>query len=597
MRTNKTDNLDFSELDFDEVRASIVDFLRTKTEFEDFDFQGSAISLLVDALAYTQTYMAVHANMAVAETFLQSARLRSNIVARAKELGYIPYSKRSSEAQLVMRYTGNTRFDLQPVLKRGMVFKSKSRNFVLTEDYIMTRVGQTNDKTPIFETEITVREGRMTEHSLIYTIDHKDQPRRTWRIPDQDIDLDSLKVTTGSGTRQRIWRNGNSAVDIDHDSLYYFVQEDGDGYYVIYFGDDILGKRPRDGVEVTLEYVRTAGLEGNGQLVNGYASPIVDNEDPEGNYSLVYLPETVTRSHSGNNRENTESIRSRAPSFFQAQNRAVTRNDYMALVMNEYNFIEAINVWGGEENQPPQYGVVFIALKPKSGSTISTPLKKEIEDNIRSKYSVLTIQPRVVDAEYIYITVDSTVSYQPHNTNKTKGQIVEMIRDNVQEYFDTELVDFDSTVRYSRLVSVIDDSDTSLIGNVSRVKLMKRLETRVNQITEYTLRFFNELTPGTIESVPFGLNGSEYQFKDHGNGNIALYQNNVISHSRVGKVDYKNGVVNINRHVFAPGSPRVVEFEAKPIAKEDINSVRNGIVTYLRGRHEIELSPKQVKIL
>jgi len=595
--TKKPNNLDFAELDYHGVRKSIVEHLRSISKFEDFDFEAPAISLLVDALAYTQTYMAVHANMAVAETFLQSARLRANIVARAKELGYVAYSKRASEAHFKVRYTGDTLYDLEPKLRRGMSFNSQSRTFVLIEDYFLKRAGETPEGTDIFEADIIAREGRMTTHELIYSLVAPEQPDKHWTIPDKDIDLESLRVTTGSGSNIGIWKNCNQEVSIDPDTLAYYIQEDGDGYYNIYFGDGVLGKQPKAGEKVTLEYLRTSGSEGNGQIVLGHnkESGMIANVGEE--YEFGILSETVIRSHSGNDRENTESIRRNAPRLWQAQKRAVTRNDYMALVMNEFNFIDAVNVWGGEDNIPRQYGVVFIAVKPKSGSTISVPIKKKIEDTIRDKYSVLTIQPRVVDAEYVGIVIDSLISYEPHNTNKTKGQLVEMIRDSMEDYFEVELKDFDSTVRYSRLVSVIDDADISIIGNVSRVHLSKELAPIVGRHHEYRLNYFNEIVPDTIYSTPFNINNVQIEFRDNGKGSIDLYENGLIKRGRVGKVDYENGLITISKYIFGEGSPRVVEFMAKPISKNDIKSVRNGIVLYNRGRHTIQLTPKQEKFI
>ena len=580
--TNKTSNLNFSELDYEEIRSSIVDYLRTKTEFEDFDFQGSAISLLIDALAYTQTYMAVHANMAVGETFLQSARLRSNVVARAKELGYIPHSYRASEAKFKMTYEGPTVDGMQPIAPRGTIFKSSSRNFVLIEDYIFNRVGDQK-----FESEMSAYEGTMITHKFNY---YSGEPPRKWRIPDENVDLHSMRVTTGQGESTLVWRNGNKNIDLAPGSLVYFVQEDGEGYFELYFGDGILGRKPDEAEEVTLEYLKTSGKEANGQLITSPASKSSFLNITDGNYAnLLVDHSSIQRSSGGNNKELTESIRKNAPLFYQTQNRAVTRNDYLYLVKNEYSFIEAVNVWGGQDNVPPFYGVVFIAVKPTSGVNLSAPIRQQIEDTIREKYSVLTITPRVVDTEFVNVHIDTVVSYSPERTNKTSGQLVELIRDQVDAYFNEELMGFDVTMRYSRLVSAIDDSDSSILGNVSIINLSRIFSPVINKVVEYRMNYFNELMPGSIRSREYIVNNIVSQFKDNGQGTISLYENGKIRKARVGTVDYKNGIVVLSKHVFGSSSPSLIEFFANPIPKQDVVSIRNGIIQYAKGNHSIQL--------
>ena len=576
-------NFDFSELDFDEIRQSIIEHLRSKSEFADFDFEGSAISLLIDALAYTQTYMAFNANMAVSETFLQSARLRSNVVAKAKELGYTPNSVKAAESNFVMTYNGSTTDNLPPVARRGTIFVSNNKDFVLADDFTFERLG-----TESFKAQIKALEGQIQTFKFPF---FKGSPPRTWSIPDPNIDLDTLVVTTNESTGVREWTNGNTGINVTDQSNIYFLQEGGNGLFEIYFGDNIIGKLPSEGQEVTLEYVISSGSEGNGQQIETLASSeTIDNVLEPSNLSIPSDQKEI--SHSGQERESLESIRQNAPLSYQAQNRAVTKNDFRAILRREYSFIDAVTIWGGEENVPPLYGTIFISIKPTNNTTISTILKEEIEQKLRQNFMVMSIRPKIVDAEFIDVIITSRVVFNPSQTSRSNSQIVTSIRSEVQNLFDNDLSKFERTLFQSSLLTAIDDADSSIAGNSTSITLSRNIQPIANQIVEYKINYFNELEPNTIRSESFITNNQTLQFRDNGQGELNFYRNDQLSKGRVGVVDYKTGEVKLQRHIFSKADPGIIAFRAKPV-NQDVETKRNGILIYQKGLHEIELEQNE----
>ena len=570
-------NFDFTELDFDGIRQSIIEHLRSKTEFADFDFEGSAISLLIDALAYTQTYMAVHANMAVSETFLQSARLRENVVTKAKELGYLPNSVKAAEANFILTYNGPTSQDLVPIAHRGSIFTSNNKEFVLADDFVFERID-----TEEFQVKLKALEGQLQTFKFKFT---EGSPPHRWTIPDQNIDLDTLVVTTNDPIT-REWVNANKTVDVTNQSRIYFLQEGPSGFFEIYFGDNIIGKLPQEDQEITLEYVVTSGSEGNGQRIQSLASSsTIENILPAGN--LLLPTEYVETSHSGHERESIESIRQNAPLSYQAQNRAVTKTDFIALLQREYSFIDSVAVWGGEENVPPIFGTVFVSIKPTNNTTISTILKEEIEQTLRQKFMVMSIRPKIVDAEFIDVILDSKISYNVGQSTRSNAQIINSAREEVQTLFDNELSTFGETLFKSSLLTAIDSADASIAGNITNITLSRNIKPIANQVAEYTIRYFNKIKPNTVRSEIYVKNNKTFQFKDNGVGNINFYVNDILSKGRIGTVNYDTGEVKLTRHIFSPDDPGLIGLRADPY--DEVETNRNGILVYQKGRHTISL--------
>lgn len=573
MTTSPT-NFNFTELDFDNIRQSIVDYLKSQSEFQDVDFEGSAISYLVDALAYSQTYMAYHANMAVSETFLQSARLRENVVAKAKELGYTPHSFTAAKSSMRVIYdypshdSNNPETEFQ--IPRGTQFNSDTeKTFVTLEDYYLQNDEGTND----YIADIEIFEGELKSFS--HTLS-EGGPGEKIQIPSSNIDLNTLRVSL-DGT-PGFWVQSESIRNLGPNSAVYFVQEGPTGDYELYFGDDIIGKNPGSGQVINVEYLETSGPDGNGAITFEMNSPPSSFSGVGGSFSY----ENVTRSQNGAEREDIESIRHSAPLMYQSQDRGVTKDDYYSVLLNEFGYIEAVNVWGGEENDPPFYGRVFISIKPKTGDRLSAITKRVIEQRVKEKFSVMAITPVVVDADYIFVKPESTVTYIPAKTIQTKGQITGEIKNRVQDFFEANVSQFDDVLRYSRLANVIDETNEAISGNVTRFTLIKKFTPTPNRLVAYQMDFFNELEPGSIKSIPFTQSGSTVSFKDDGSGGITLFINGKSVRARVGTVDYKTGRVMLTRYVFRTSQNFEFSMTATP-TNLDIKSKRNALIRYDSG--------------
>lgn len=575
------ENFNFSELDFNEIRESIVEYLRQQSEFQDIDFEGSAISYLVDALAYSQTYMAYHANMAVSETFLQSARLRANVVGKAKELGYIPHSRTAAKSEMKVTYTYDNHDENNPrtdfLIPRGTQFNSDiDKTFVTLEDYYLSHVVGTNT----YVANIEVYEGQL--YDIAHTL-NSGGPQEKIQLPSENIDLSSMKVSLRGIVG--VWSQYDSIRNISGTSAVYFVQEGPTGEYELYFGDDVLGKNPGAGQIIDISYLVTSGPEGNSATTYELnATPSSFGTD--GSFSFS----DISRSRMGAEREDIEAIRHSAPLMYQTQGRGVTQEDYYALLKNEFGYIEALNVWGGEENDPPFYGRVYIAIKPKTGDFLSSITKSQIEDRIKQKFSVMAITPRVVDADYLFVKPKSTVVYEPSRSTQTKGQIAGEIKQNVKNFFESNVAQFDDVLRYSKMVNIIDETNESIRGNRTELTLIKKVRPTPNQLIAYEMPFFNELEPGSIQSVPFDYDGKTISFKDDGSGGITLFINGKSVRSRVGRVDYKTGKVTLTRYVFRNSYGFEFSMTAKPV-NLDIYSKRNTLIRYDEG-HEVNMQVK-----
>ena len=548
MASNK---LEVSDFDFDSIKANLKTFLQSQTEFQDYNFEGSGFSILLDVLAYNTHYLGFNANMLANEMYLDSADIRKNIVSLAKMLNYTPSSVRSPVASIDIEVNDATGSTL--TLTKGSVFTTivsgVSYQYLTNEDYIITPTDG------IYKfTNVEIYEGTLV--TFRYTVDIND-PDQKFIIENANADTTTLKVSvqkssTDTTTNTYSLAGGyNSVTDI---SKVYFLQEIDDGKFEIYFGDDNVGKKLDDGNIVIMEYIVTNRDESNGASTFTLATTI-------GGFSDITVI-TKSVSQGGNAAESKESIRFNAPLSYAAQNRAVTTVDYETLVKSIYPNAQSVSAWGGEDDESPAYGTIKIAIKAASGSTLTTATKQNIIQSLKP-YNVASVRPVIVDPETTSVLITSTVKYDSRLTTKTSDTLKSNILDNITTYNDNTLQKFDGIFRYSKLLRLIDDTDASIVSNITTVKIRKSFKPTLNQSTRYDIYFrnrlynpvdgYNSVAGGILQSTGFKISGDTtniYFLDDDGEGNVRRYRfsGGVRSYATTfqGSIDYTTGEINLN---------------------------------------------------
>ena len=503
-------NLRVTELDFFQIRENLKTYLQSQSKFQDYDFEGSGMSVLLDLLAYNTHYNAVNANMAMNEVFLDSAQLRNNVVSHSKMLGYVPRSVTSSFAYLDVTVNNPSGTPSTLTIDRGTQFSSivdgTQYVFSVLESQSITPVGG------VYKFEnLQVNEGSIRNFS--YTVDSYDNTQY-FTIPDKNIDVSTLivKVRQNSSTTDyEIYSLARNFVDIKSDTKAYFLQESYDGRYEIYFGDGIVGKNLVAGNILELEWLSTNGALANGASVFTLASTI------QGNSNVTI--DVLYKAAGGGDREDIDSIKFNAPLSYISQNRVVTPEDYKAAIINNYPNIETVAVWGGEENDPPDYGKAYISIKPRNAEALTVTEKQFIRDQILKTRNVVSITPELVDPEYTYIKLEVFFKYDPNLTNRTAGELRQVVSDVISTYNDTELKKFDGVFRHSKLSRLIDSADPAILNSTIRVYMQKRFTPVIGTAQKYTLNFSAPLYTSDsnekiITSSPFTYNGFTQYLQD-----------------------------------------------------------------------------------
>lgn len=485
-----TSRLNVTELDFDSIKNNLKEFLSQQSEFQDYDFEGSGLNILLDVLAYNTHYNAYYLNMVANESFLSTAALRNSVVSHAKTYGYIPRSKAAPRA--VIDFTVMTNSNTPEVLKipRGYKFMSnlvdgKAYGFVTVEN---TTVEKTANNFVFMN--LPIYEGRMMSYSQTYN--RLSNPNRIFDIPDSEIDTTTLTVTvqeSSSNTNSYIFLPVQQVHNVDSKSQVYFLQEGINGNYQIYFGDNVLGKSIRDGNIIIVTYLATGGADANG-ADSFKASATLSSYT---NFSI-----NVKQSAAGGaERESVDSIKFNAPLQLISQNRAVTKNDYIKLINQKYPHFDSVNVWGGEDNVPPIFGKVFISAKPKLGFEITDTEKDYVVNKIIRPISVMTIIPEFVDAEYVYVKLDVELLLDLAKTTLTVEDLKEVIRQYIISWSDRTLNQYNSHFDYSGLESGLSKLNKSIIGNELEIMIGKKFRPDLTVSNTYTLDYGIELKRGT----------------------------------------------------------------------------------------------------
>ena len=566
--------LNVSDLEFGNIKKNIKDFLRDQDTFTDYDFEGSGMSVMLDVMAYTTHYIGFHANMAINESFLDTATLRNSVVSHAKTLGYIPKSVSSAEA--IVKLTFNTTGQDPTFISVDKNTKFTSNVNGVSQQFVtLETVNIFPDEGGEFSGEVKVHQG--TIKTLSWTYDSAKLVQQ-FLVIDPKCDRETISLTVNAIP----WEHNQNLSELLPGSLAYFMQEGLDSVTELYFGNDIFGKTPRDTHEIVVEYLSTNGEQGN------YISTVQDQV-----FSLdvaiggIYdsnrvIIETVNVSNLGSMAETTDSIRNTSPKSYERQNRAVTAEDYKSILLEKYPNIDSISVWGGEDNDPPQYGAVFISIKPKHGLELSPLTKQSLTKDILSKYNMLAINPIIVTPEYTYIDIDTTVKYNQLKTTLSSGELQAQIMEEVKSFFDNEIGQFKVNLRFSKLSQTIDESNVSISNNTTALKIYKKFYTQAsNTVGNYIFKFNNKLNPGSAVSSVFGstADGSQMALLDDGQGNILLYD--IISEGFIsttqGTIDYENGVIELSGFNPVLDINTVISLYATP-KTNDISTVRNNLL-------------------
>jgi hypothetical protein len=493
-------NIQMTDLDFNTIKENLKTYLKSQDTLQDYNYEGSALSVLLDVLAYNTQYNAYYLNMVANEMFLDTALARDSVVSQAKLLNYIPHSAIAPSATINLTVTGVTQPQL--TLPRFTNFLSESidginYNFVTTDDTI-TEVNLATNQA--YFANVEIKQGIPT--SFNYTVNNSNNPTSKFQLPESNVDTTTLQVLvqqSSSNSSFETYSKASSFVSLNSGSLVYFLQEGLGGNYEIYFGDNILGKKLVDGNIVRVSYLTTSGTAAAG------ANNFVLMDTIQG-YSTASINGVIAATK-GSDRETIDSIKFQAPKAYSAQNRAVSKEDYITAIQQNnlgYSF-DAVNVWGGEDNNPPSYGSVFISLKPTGAYAFTQTQKEKLINDVVKPISVLTVVPKIVDPDYTYLQLTVNVLYDPKKTNLTITQLQSNIKTAIANYANTALNTFNSTFSVTDFNEVVRNTNQSIVANEIEVKVQKKFYPNLTTPTTYNLYYGTKLKKGMFES---GVNSS-----------------------------------------------------------------------------------------
>ncbi len=595
--------VNFSNLDFDEVKTSLKDYLQSNSNFTDYDFEGSNLSSILDVLAYNTYITSYNANMVTNEVFIDSATLRENVVSLARNIGYNPRSRKASTATIsfFVDLTNVTPAPATLTLSKGPVAATAGRSgansyiFSILEDItVPVNTDSEGNATANFN-NIKISEGTLVTSAFTFT---SINPNQKFTLQNTGIDTSLMTVTVKNNafaTTGTKYSAQDSLFDITGESKVYFLQEIEDERYELFFGDDIFGKKLEEGNYITAEYIVTDGEGANGISNFTFAGRLsyIRNSQSYSVSTGVSLLTADLKSSGGETIESVESIKKFAPRIYASQNRAVSANDYETLIPNKiYPETESISVFGGEEMIPPQYGKVFISIKPRTGDFLPNLIKENIKTKLK-KYAVAGIVPEILDLKYLYLEVDSKIYY---NTNLApSGEYVStLVQENVETYADsTELNRYGARFKYSKFLKVIDESDASITSNITTLQMRRDMRAVLNSFAEYQIGFGNEfyiksMGGYNIKSTSFRISGisqdiylSDVPNSNRETGSIFFFTlpspnstSPTVVRRNVGTINYKSGIITLNPVNIISGKLKdgqtIVELSACPKSNDVI---------------------------
>lgn len=553
-------NLKIDGLDFNSIKENLKQYLKSQNKFKDYNFESSGLNVILDLLTYNTYYNSFYLNMVSNEAFLSTAQRRNSVVAGAKSLNYVPRS--TTAAKLIAN------FNVEVVGNPNSVLIPKYTQFIssiegLTLPFLTSEAITVFNSSGVYTANnVTLIQGVSVTET--YTKDVNDINQK-FVINNENVDTKTLKVRVQNSETDstiRSFTEAESYVNLNENSLVYFLEEIEDQKYEVKFGDGIYGVQLQNDNIVILEYIVSSGPLGNDILTTYYASSV-------GNVTSIEATVVGGGSYGGDDRESIERIRFNAPKSYAAQNRLITSEDYVSLLLNQPNVQSAL-VWGGEDNDPPSYGKIFAAIQPKTGEKLTEVEKKNILDFVIKPKKILTLDVEIVDPEYIYLLIEADVKYNNNLNVLTVTNLITKITDKILEYRDDELFQFSKYFRYSKLARVIDTSDRSIMSSNVSVRLRKDVPVQLNSSASYTIDFanpINDITRGRsvnhpfaagnkITSNEFSYNGYNTCFLEENNGIIRIYRRSgsdlIGVVANIGTLNYDTGKIILTS--FAPSS-------------------------------------------
>ncbi len=575
-------NLNVTELDFDQIKDNLKNFLKQQSEFNDYNFEGSGLSTLLDVLAYNTHYNAMAAHYSLNEAFLDSAQIRGNVVTRAKMLGYVPRSIISPRATISFEVdasaTAENQRPSEMTLPRGTKFSTtvqgETYEYISLESHTVTI---TADNKYVFNL-IEIAEG--TYSTIQFRVDN-DIESQKFQIPDEDVDTSTLRVRTQANEKSQrsdVYNRFESLLNLDSTSLIYYIQENTSGKYEVYFGDDVIGNKPENNNVVTLDYIYTQGPESNGADNFQFTGTLAKNDGQSLVDALYSTPITVKISGSGAERESIESIRFNAPLTFTAQNRAVTSDDYRAIILKSFANIASISTWGGEDNDPVDFGKVYVCIKPLTEEVLTSQEKDTILNSVLKGKNIVSITPEIVDPNFTNLELDVFFKYNPNLTDRSSVGLQGVVRDTISDYNFNQLNKFDGVFRYSQLLKLIDNSDRAILNSTVRPYMFKNIKAKTTRRdNDFSLAFASPIfNAGTsedhvISSTSFRINGIDHYFGDKpivgsSDRRVIAYRivngRNVTSVNDCGIIQPSKGTVRINN--FAIDADTTIKITVTP---------------------------------
>ena len=587
-----------SELDFDNIKTNLVAYMKaTDTTFNDYNYEGSAMSTIIDVLSYITHINSMNANFALNETFLDTAQLRSSVVSHAKLLGYTPRSIAPSIAYINCKmatgsatplWNHDANNDPLPLnMPRGTKFSTTIDGVAYPMFNSVTTTINYNATDGWLFSNLAIEQGILTEIEYTY----QNNTFESYILPSTNLNTKSIKVTvidSGSTSASKVYSLNSNVVNLDGTSEVYFLEEGRDSYYEVKFGDNIVGKRPGNGNTIKIEYATIdSGTDVNGATVFTMTDSLLGNAD-----ETITL---VTKATGGAVRESKEAIKFNAPLSHVSQNRAVTPDDYKAIIKNEFADIEAVNVWGGEDHDVPDYGKVYISIKPLSAEVLTDTQKTTIKTNILKPKNVVSITPVLVDPEYTYIDLEVYFKYNPNLATVTATGLATSIRNTLVSYNNDTLKSFGGVYRDSNVLKNIDDTNIAILSNITRIKMTKKITPVLGTATKYTLKFNQALTDldattGTtgsyVTSTIFTYAGVNAKLKDYydSSSDTRIIQivdaADLVLATNIGDVNEEAGTVTLNS--FQPTAlltgSTTIDITVKP-ASSDVSPTRNELLT------------------
>jgi hypothetical protein len=567
--------VNFSDLEFSQIKDSIKDYLRANSNFTDYDFEGSNLSTIIDTLAYNTYITSYNANMVTNEVFIDSATLRENVVSLARNIGYVPRSKKASYANVTFTVDASATTAVTVTLKAGSVMTSTSTQTNKSKNFIFSILNDitvpVNSSGQAVFSDIKICEG--TYITQPYTVDGSN-PNQKFILPNTGIDTGLLSVVikdTKDSTVKKKFTLFDSLFDVNASTRAYFLQEIGNENYELLFGDGVFGEKLQDKNYIEASYIVTSGPSANSIERFKFIGNLESNNGDIIS-SKVSVISTEQKSIGGKNIESVASIKKYAPQIYASQNRAVTAADYEALIPKIYPEAESVSAFGGEDLTPPLFGKVFISIKPYNGIFLSSSIKENLQAAIK-RYSVAGILTEIVDLKYLYIEADSEVYYDTNNA-PSKTSVQDTVTKSVVRYSDSiELNSFGARFKYSKFQNIIDNSSDAVTSNITNISMRRDMAAQLNTFAEYELCFGNRfhlknhghgavydgtLVGYNIKSSGFqvaGINGTVYlgdkATGDLTRGSLFLFRLNspsepIIVKQNIGTIDYKKGEIKLN---------------------------------------------------